>query len=820
MEFERASTIESLTWQLRLADYHRSKNRSRINDLFNGCPPYSMQEEEENEISVNCNFLEATKLGHDARGQFYNAFMKPAQYFTAKTDMGPPHKRDAWSSIVTSEANKVMNRSLPYFESFRSQFALNVLHGIGPAAWSNCESWCPSPHGVEDVLIPSNTLLTMENLPFFAIYRNYTAVELIRAAKCPHADPAWQQDTVDAAVKWVDKEASQLLGTTWPEVWSPEKMSERLKGDSGLYASDAVPTISAWDFYFWNDSKDVQGWNRRIVLDAFGQPGIGGLVEGPPSRMSDKNQIGGRDQFLYNPGKKKYGTKLSEIIHWQFADLSAVAPFRYHSVRSIGFMLYAVCHLQNRLRCKFNEAVFENLMMYLRVRSSDELERALKVNMISRGIIDESVQFVPPAERWQVNEELAQLGLQQNQSVINENSASYVQNQNYSNPSIEKTKFQVQAELSATTQLISTALLQAYRYQEFQYREILRRLFIVNSRDPQSREFQNNCRKKGVPSRAMCQEAWDITTERVMGSGNKALELNIANQLMQWRPLYDPDSQRAILSKATLAVTDDPGFTASVVPPKKTEVSDAAHDAQLAAGALMAGIQVALKKGQLNQIDYTEALLHAMASIVMRVEKAGGMASQSEILGLQTMGGHIAQHIKLIAQDPMEKQRATQYSTDLGNLMNMVKAYGQRLQQQMEKQAKDSQMDPAAMAKIQTDAAAAQQKMKNSAESHQLKAAQRQQQFASDEQRKQQTHAMQMQRDTQGAQLEDATEDARTASEIRNEGVKTRSEIEMERAKATHEIRRENVKTKHDIARKNAAEKAKPKPNAKPTAKT
>jgi len=40
-------------------------------------------------------------------------------------------------------------------------------------------------------------------------------------------------------------------------------------------------------------------------------------------------------------------------VAFQFADLSAVAPFRYHSVRSLGWLLYAVINLQNRLRCKF-----------------------------------------------------------------------------------------------------------------------------------------------------------------------------------------------------------------------------------------------------------------------------------------------------------------------------------------------------------------------------------------------------------------------------------------------------------------------------------
>lgn len=817
MEFEKASTIESIVWQMRLADYPRGLNRSRINDLFNGVPPYTADEESVNNVAINVNFLEGTKLGHDARGQFYNAFMKPGNFFTARTDMGPVHRRLQRGAIVTKEVNRILKRSLPYFENYRSKFALNVLHGIGPCSWHNCQNWCPNPLGVEDVLIPSNTLLTMANLPFFAIYRAYTAEELIRAINGPNPDPGWQRDTVLAAIKWADNEARQLIGTTWPEVWSPEKMNERIKQDSGLYASDSVPTIAAWDFYFWNDKKKVQGWNRRIVLDAFGQPGVGGILPNNETpKLNGKNVIGGQNQFLYNPGDKKYASSLSEIINWQFADLSAVAPFRYHSVRSLGFMVYAVCHLQNRLRCKFNEAVFEALMMYMRVKSMDEAERTLKINLISRGIIDETVQFLPAAERWQVNEKLAEMGLLQNQSIINENSASFVQNQNYSNPNVEKTKFQVQAELSATTQLISTALLQAYAYQVPEYREILRRFFIFNSRDPEVREFQVRCLKQGVPKELMTLEAWDLEPERVMGAGNKTLELNIAQQLMQWRNFYDPDAQREILARSTLAVTDDPGFTEAVVPDKQTEVSDATHDAQLAAGALMAGIPVSLKKGQLNHIDYVEALIHAMATIVQRIEQTGGMATQQEIVGLNNMGQHIAQHIQLIARDPQEKQRATQYSKDLGNLMNLVKAYQQRLAEKMKKEAEASKIDPAAAAKIQMDAQAAQQKMQIAQQSHALKSNQRQEQFVSEQQRKQQQHQLDMQQQLQGAQLESVTEDAKTAAEIRNEGAKTRTDISMDKVRTAHEIHRDNVKAKHEIKRKNEASKAQAKNKPKP----
>jgi|GEM_PF-983590 len=780
MNFKTASVIESLTWQMRLADFPRAQNRARINAIFDGSPPYSDQEERENNIAINCNFLESTKVGHEARQQFSNAFMKPGKFFTARTDNGPAHKRAKWGTIVSNEINRRMKRSPIYFENMRSKFALLVLHGIAPSCWENSYGWCPLSLGVEDVMIPSGTLLTMKNLPFFAIYRAYTAMELYRLTSGPKVDPGWQMDNVKAALKWADDQTSQLSGTTWPEVWSPDKMEQRMKEDSGLYASDAVPVISCWDFYWWNDDNKVQGWNRRIVLDAFGQPGVGGVLP-QGTNMPDKNIIGGRNQFLFNPGDRKYAMDLREVLQFQFADLSAVAPFRYHAVRSLGFLLYAVCHLQNRLRCKFNEAVFEGLMMYFRVNSLDESERALKINLISRGLIDPTVQFLPPQERWQPNQPFTQMGLLENQQIINENSASFTQNNNFSRPQVEKTAFQVRAELNATTALISAALLQAYQYQTFEYYEIFRRFCEKDSRDPDVRSFRLACLKAGVPPEVLVPEAWEIEPERVMGAGNKTLELATAQQLMEWRPLFDPEAQRTILKMSTLAITDDSGATDELVPDTEDQVTDSKHDAMVSMGSLMQGLPVQFGPRS-NRIEIVEVLLAEMTLIVQRIEQQQqSMAKPEQLVGLQTVGQTIAEQLQILSQDKEQKERVRQYGDGLSQLMNMVKAYGQRLQQAMEAAAQQNgngqaQMDPKDLAKVQAMQLQAQTKASNASESHAQRTAQRQVQWEAEEKRKQQQHQLDMQRQRIELQADVAATDVETAAEIRRENAKAAAE--------------------------------------------
>ena len=196
-------------------------------------PPFSEQEVQENDAATNVNFLRPTKLAHDARRQFNNAFLVPDPLFTVGLDHGSAQRRREWGQKITLEINRMMKGSLPYIETRRSQSALNVLHGIAPITWKDRYSWCPQARGVEDILVPSNTLLDLSNLPFFAEYVQYTSQQLYEMTHGVNVDPAWNMEVVDAAIKWVDQQAQTLMSSAWPEVWSPEKMSERIKQDGG-----------------------------------------------------------------------------------------------------------------------------------------------------------------------------------------------------------------------------------------------------------------------------------------------------------------------------------------------------------------------------------------------------------------------------------------------------------------------------------------------------------------------------------------------------------------------------------------------------------
>lgn len=764
--FDDYSSVDSVCYELKLGDFPRAKNRAKINDLFNGLPPYTDQQVQESQIKVNFNDLTACVQGHDARQQLYSAFNKPGSFFTLRTDLGPKHKRQKFGVVVSREINRIMKRSLEYYECYRSKLALDVLHGIGPACWDGPDRWCPDPLGIEDVLVPSGTYLTLRNLDRWALYRSYSWPELARLTQGPHVDPGWDQEQVEAIKKWFKQNAVEMMGNNWPDVWSPEKLAEGVKEDTGWYMGDRLPTLDVFDFYFWDEGgKAGAGWYRRIILDAWSTPNqAAGGGYNMYRRDGDIFKHGG---FLYSSGNRKVADKWSELVSFQFADLSAVFPARYHSVRSLGWLLYATCMWQNLLRCRFNEHVFESLMQYFRVKSSDDFERALKVELINRGFIDDTVQFVPQAERWQIDAQVVQQAFEQWDALGRRAASSFYQQPPNPEDKTRKTKFQVQSEISSTAGLIATAFEQAYRYQTNEYYEIWRRFQRANSTDPDVNRFQANCLRQGVPEKLLRDaNGWDLEPERIMGGGNKMMEVSIANWLMDHRNQFDPEPQREILRDATLLLTDDAAKADRLVPEEPVKITDSVHDAQLTAGVLMQGLPVGVKTG-MNHIEYIETLLADFGVLVQKAEQRGGMATADEIAGFQNLANHIGQHIQIIAQDPNEKERVRQYGQDLAKLMNLVKGYAQRLQEAVQKRNGNGQgqMDPKDVAKVQGMQLQAQTKAQLAKQSHAQRTAQRQIQF---EQKQRQ--------DAEKHQLETAALDLKTASEMRRNRLKSLSE--------------------------------------------
>lgn len=755
---------------MRLAELPRAENRTVLNRMFNGEPPFDAATAEENSVQVNRNFLEGVNLLAQGRRQWNNAYLKPGNYFNVSVDGGPPHKKREWSKIITKHINRILKRSPDYMEAIRATGANVVLHGISPSNWESRTAPFHCPLGVEDLLVPSDTLVSFRNLDHFAIFRQYSPATLYELTHGPKRDPGWNMEMVNAELQMAATEYTKSAYSLAYQ-FMPEKIEEYIKQDIGFWGSDAPPTIDCWDFYF-REAEDGNGWYRRVVLDcSLSNQTIGAWRSGGP-----RPQLAPKGQWLYTSGKRKFTDSLRSIIHCQFGDTSAVAPFRYHSVRSLGYMLWGVCELQNRLRCRFTESVFEQLMWFFRTSNEGQFSRLKKAMFTHLGVIPEGINFVTATERFKPDHQLVDLALSQNRQLMGENAASFTQDFRQGGQQ-EMTATETMARVNAVNALVSGMLNLSYVYETYQYRETCRRFCLKDSQHYEVKQFRLACLKEGVPEEMLDVDRWDVDPERVLGAGNKTLEIAQAQQLLQMRPTLGPEAQQMVDHIAIEAFVDDPAMAEKLAPVEgQQQVSNAKHDAMLAVGTIMQGGIVQFTEKH-NLRDIIETLLLEMALIVQRIVSTGGMATAQEVAGLQNMGAHISPLIEFVSQNKGEQERAKQYQDQLGNLMNAVKGFAQRLAEQQ--QASGGAEANGEMAKtasqLQADQIKAQAKAANSRESHAQKTAQRQVQFEATQQQKEQQHQLDMRRQIESQQVEDLTAGAKTIAEIRRDNAKAES---------------------------------------------
>jgi chemotaxis protein histidine kinase CheA len=275
---------------------------------------------------------------------------------------------------------------------------------------------------------------------------------------------------------------------------------------------------------------------------------------------------------------------------------------------------------------------------------------------------------------------------------------------------------------------------------------------------------------------------------------------------------YDPEAQRQILRDFTLAITDDPGRTEAMVPDEPEKMNSSVFAAQAAMGTLMKGLPVGVLEG-INHIDYIDAMLISLQVIIGQANQHGGMASPEDIQGMGNTAQHITQHIAIVAEDPEEKQRVAAWKQTLSKMMNMVRAFAQRAQEQAQQQQQQggNGQDAEAQAKIQAMLMQAKAKADNTRESHAQRTAQRQLQWEMEQKRKDQEVALEERRKQQETQAEHQER----MLDVQAEAAKTRMNLMAEHAGHRMAIGRKRAETEIELEAAKKLAKIKPKAEKK-----
>jgi hypothetical protein len=692
--FQDARQLDTIAGDLVMADWSRGINRGLILALANGERPFSSEESESAKVKTNFSDLTHTSLLHEARTQFANGIFQTGTFISVSTDwsMGQPHKVSQWSSTVEKNLNDPLIESIQYYELLRSEFGNSTLHGIGPSAWKDSYSMIPKPMAVADLLVPTNTELGFDNLPFVFLRKSLTAMQLAGLTMSSKRDPGWNMDVVETCLKWVQSQLKNGLDSTYAECWRPEKWTEEKKQMAGWYMSDRVPTVDVFDIYCYVEptEKHAGGWVRRMILDSWSNNNNPPTADTPPQRQDRKGlDKKTKNGFLFSSGSRPVHDSWKNFLSVQYADLSAGFPAMHNSVRSLGWLAYSLCHVQNRLKCRILDSTFEALLQYYKVKNMDGVQRALKVELAEQGFIDETIEFVKQQDRWQPNGQFIELGLGMVKGDLDSHSKSFTATPDAGNARTEKTKFQYMAELQRIGALVSAGLNQFYRYQQEQDQEVFRRFCMPGSKDPVVRRARENCLRAGVPEKLInSPEAWRVRHERMMGQGNQTLELMVAESILKISQTMAPDRQQIAYRNYVTALTHNPQMAEEYYPQQQEKNTPAAEQARNDFATTLQGIPVPPVAADTNRMLYTVELLKQLMQRVQQREKGGGMVKPEELQGLALAAQCVKSNLKILAKNKANQKPVEVLGRKLGEIANLLKAFQQRLQQAAKAQQK------------------------------------------------------------------------------------------------------------------------------------
>ncbi len=686
MNWKDATAVQGAINAGREVERIRSSNRVIVDNLLNGVRPMTDAVAKQIGLHVNANMGEGPVLAAQARRQFTNAFERASRYFKVSIPGAPPNKKFEWEMFVNQFINGKLKKNLKFFNLGNNWRASVVAHGIGPRMWRDKESWLPEYVAIDDLRVPTNTLTSLDNLDWFGRRVLYTESELSRKAFGKNSVKGWNKDAVAKILEKIHPwNYDSNAGNTW--INNPERMAEMVRQNGGFYASDAVPVVPMWHFYYKDDESDNERWLMRVVID------------------QDQSTVGNVSEWVYDSGDESHADEVGQLLSIQYGDMNNTAPFMHSAVRSLGFLLVEPCFWSNMVKCRMLQHLMEQFNTWFRVSDPAGRAKALKIETYDRCVLEEGVSVVPNVERHQVDPRFTEIALAQMKQLQSEASSSYTA-QSDSGTSKEQTAYETAVKVSQVNAMMSGMLLVAMRQEQYAYTEICRRFCLRKTGNKDAKRFQELAQQNGIPEIYLNVEMWDIEPEQTLGNGNPTMEMSQAQQLLQMRGLFGPEAQAKILHIATAAITGNAGMAMDLAPVGVApEASNGEKWAVSIFGTLMQGVPVP-NNPDVTALEQIDPMIGMLAAAIHGCEQNGNICTRPQLTGFASVMQYTQGLVQQIATDESQGPVAKQYSQSLGELANILKGFAQRLQEQ----EAAGQVDQEAQAKIQMMAQSAQVK--------------------------------------------------------------------------------------------------------------
>jgi hypothetical protein len=654
-------------------DGKRSWKRSRVNGIVDGNPPYARSKllAANRADACNVNWGIARAYMENGAGALYDLVAESPGIFAIRTSYGTDEERELWSNVLCEEADKTANDD-PAFDYNLQQSQWNtILHGCGPYFFE--DGFKPFPRAFQsgDLKVPERTRSDTLYWDACTLRNTYYPPQLYDFIKKEKSAEKLGWDV--AFTKLVIAHASAVRnqnGLLYDWEWYQQEM----KNNSLTY---------------YDDSKVV--YLAHVLWKEFDGRITHAIVQEQSSAATPDEPV----KYLFiKIGRYK---TWDQCIHPMYYDRGNGGY--HHSVTGLGVKMYSAMDYQNRLLCNLADKAFAPKILF----KPTTTESSQKFQMQTFG------DYAVLNSNWDWQQTgvagLANEGLAMNQQVselMQSNLSSYRQQMPMKQQGNPITARQVMYDATQQATLTKTSYNRWYKQEDRLCAEIVRRLCNLNSTNSQAKDFQDRCRRRGVPDECFGRIE-KVEAVRVIGQGSAFMRRAAIDALMPFAGAL-PEDGRGRLLQDKIAAEAGIAAVKRYFPVKSARMAKMATEQDSDAAQQVAAMKVGVKAvitGTQNPVIYATAFLRAASEAARSLTEG---ANPTDVLAfLNIIGPAIYAHLSRFAQDPTRQAVWRELFKQWQELAKMTDGLKEQVMKMTEAQQQQRQASQEAMTDAQLD---------------------------------------------------------------------------------------------------------------------
>lgn len=689
-----ASNAYQIWGALLQADYWSALQRTRVDQLFDNATPYDQAKLDATgqSIRTNVNWGDAENLLEIAMSGYNDINNSTERFFECPTQYGDPQERVEWERVIAEEVTDMIRDDwedyAPTEQRLNSSF---IKHGVSIAYPMNETDWRWCATDLSDFKLPRTTKVGQHNIEVVCCLRFYSPTDLYNMIKDPEKAESLGYN-VEACRKAIVDSVNTINNFTNRTMYDWEKVEILIKDNDLFYANG---TASAPNI------RVVMMWVQEYAKD-----------DEPTGRVSqfmllDDNQV---DTFLYRK-IGRYASIYEAFVVFTFG----VGNGYYQGIRGLGYKVFPQIQAKNKLMCQAMDGTMLSSSIMVQPADEDSLQNMQFNYKGPFGVLSPNINFVDKQIMPNVATNVFPV-IQAMSTMIREKTGSYNSAQ-FISDNREKTKFEVQADLSAQAKMSVSALNLYYTPRQILLRQSVKRMIrrSYTAQDPGGTyivQLKKRLLQRGIPLEAFYQLDVDrLKVVKAVGSGSEAARMLAFDRLMTLFGSMDDQGKASFMRDFVAEFVGYrnadryiPRPEAGARPDLQVSVAELQNDTLLNGG-------VASVRPNDNHLAHATEHLRAIVPLTQQAQemlKLDPMALAQTLPGLNQLVAHTAEHVEILSQDPNMKQESAQMRKVLQQANEIVHNGGEKIQAMQEDaamnqegQPQEPQVDPKVLAKIQ-----------------------------------------------------------------------------------------------------------------------